>query len=263
MNRYATLILVGSLFLVAQTAAKKSQGEQEKLGEATVVSVAGQCEKLVIVDETENWLPIQKGEKLKEMTVVRTGFRSKLVLKFEDRGEVIVRNGTEVGISEFRRAGQMVRTKLGLKYGRMNLSVDSSRGTNDFRVKTPVALLSVRGTSGEIAYHPGEGLRLGGETGTWRFEVEEDLGRNVKPGEITDENLNKSSDIKWNYMQTKVADAFGMTNEEMRILRDHGSGRGFSNMFNNNDKLWSSPTPTSNHGSVGSEVGVDMYRSTR
>jgi hypothetical protein len=159
--------------------------------EATVVSVKGDVQKMRVGGATEQWTPVKAGEKLDEMTVVRTGLRSEAVVRFADRGETIVGAGTKFGIAEFRKTGGLVTTRLGLKYGSLNVAVDSTPGPNDASVATPVATLSVRGTAGKIGYTGGSRLRLKGSAGTWQV-AQAGRSRNVSAGQSTDGNLTPS-----------------------------------------------------------------------
>ena len=114
-------------------------------GKVTVVSVSGSAQKFVAANG-KKWLPLKAGDALAELTLIRTGFGAKVVLRFADRSEVVVNNGTKMGIGEFRTKGEQTKTRLGLKYGTIRASVDTSKGPQDFQVRTPVATLSVRGT---------------------------------------------------------------------------------------------------------------------
>ena len=252
MTIVAFLVVAGTTTsaLCAESTTKPAASIKERSLEATVVSVKGHCEKLVTTDGKEVWVAIKQGETLSELTIVRTGLRSEIVLKFADRGKVIVSSVTKAGISRYTKRGEFVRATIGLKYGRMFMSVDSTKGTNDFRVSTPVALLSIRGTSGWIVYYPSEGLRLGGKTGTWAFIVG-DSERKVKPGEITDDQLTKSSEIKLNAQDNPMGDSFAISAAERRNMRDNGSGRGFPGLFGSADKFHTSPTGSGRSKGVG------------
>ncbi|MCD4825333.1 MAG: FecR domain-containing protein, partial [Phycisphaerae bacterium] len=118
----------------------------------TVVSVEGIAHRKCVSDPKPKWQPVKAGETLDELTFIRTGLGSKVVLRFADRGEVTVKNGTKIGIAEFRKKGNLAKTRLGLKYGSIRAKVDSSKSPNDFRVATPVATLSVRGSDGHLGY---------------------------------------------------------------------------------------------------------------
>jgi len=110
-----------------------------------VESVSGRAQKL-LPGEGNKWTPLKVGDVLDEMTVIRTGYNTVVVLKLADRGSVTIKGVTKIGISEFRKEGDLVKTRLGLKYGMFRAKVKSEVGPNDFRVKTPTATLSVRGS---------------------------------------------------------------------------------------------------------------------
>lgn len=158
--------------------------------QVTVVSITGQAEKFA-AGRGDKWTPVKAGDKLDEMSIIRTGLRSQVVLRFEDRGRTIVGAGTKVGIARFSKQNNLVTTRLGLKYGSLNMAVDSTRGPNDAAVVTPVATLSVRGTKGEIGYAGGRHLMLCGRAGTWQV-TGSGRSRHVAAGESTDGNLTPS-----------------------------------------------------------------------
>ena len=190
----AIVFVVAAVCLAADQAAKPATPQEpaQKL-QATVVKVTGQAEKL-IAGQTDKWQALKAGDKLDELSVIRTGLRSSVALKFADRGQTTVHSATKVGIAEFHKKGGLVTTRLGLKYGSLSVAVDSTRGPNDAKVATPVATLSVRGTKGGISYAGGKGVILLGEAGTWNV-VADGRSRNVAAGESTDGNLTPSIDL--------------------------------------------------------------------
>ncbi len=207
-----------------------SSGSQAKPGQITVLSVEGRAQKLVASDGKNTWQPIKAGEKLSEQTVIRTGFRSSVVLRFADRGEVTVRNATKMGIGEFRKSGDSVRTRLGLKYGAVRASVDSSRGPNDWQVRTPVATLSVRGTSGDVAYSGDGGARCKGSAGRWSMKTGS-RSRIIRPTEMSSTlvsgggGLTRSINIFKQARDMQMGDTFGgLSRPEKKTLVNHGTG---------------------------------------
>lgn len=184
----------------------------------TVESVTGAAERRLPGDE-DKWAPIKVGDKLDELTIIRTGFRSKVVLKLADRGQVTVNSGTKIGIREFRKRGRLVTMNLGLKYGRLRATVDPTRGPNDAKISTPVATLSVRGTGGDIGYTGDHGLGLRGREGTWRVAAGVRT-RDVAPGESTDGDLTSPMTImKW-LRSTRLGDAFGGLTLVEKVARE-------------------------------------------
>jgi hypothetical protein len=116
----------------------------------TVVSASGPAQKLTVGTGGTKWQPLKAGDVLSEMTVIRTGYGAKVVLKFEDRAEVVINNATKVGISDLRKDGDRATASIGLKYGTVHATVEGKQGSNDFRVSTPTATLSVRGSKAHL-----------------------------------------------------------------------------------------------------------------
>ena len=129
-----------------QDAKPDSTGAPASGGKVTVAAVTGLAQKCDASQEPVEWKPLKVGDELGEKAIIRTGLSSSVVLKFEDRSDVRVGSVTKVGISEFRKDGAKVKTRLGLKYGSVRAHVHSERGPADFRVTTATATLSVRGS---------------------------------------------------------------------------------------------------------------------
>jgi len=224
-------------WLAAPAAAQDEAATQPAAGEApaapagaamqvTVASVSGIAEKRSAADPEGKWQPVQAGEALDEMTVLRTGLGAEVVLKFADRGEVTLRGGTKVGIGEFRRDGEVVKARLGMKYGAMQTSVDPARGPNDFRVTTPVATLSVRGTRGRWAYWGDFGFFLKGDEGHLGAGTD-DFQTLVGAGESTDGDLTKSVVLEKLGRLVLLGDALGgLTKREILNYMRNPGGKG-------------------------------------
>ncbi|HAU37199.1 MAG TPA: hypothetical protein DCX07_05725 [Phycisphaerales bacterium] len=220
------------LFPVATAAGAGTAGtpmaQDGQAGAVTVVEVVGQAERLVLADGKETWRAVQAGETLPEGTILRTGIRAKLVLRFEDRNDVIVHGATKMGIARFRKRGDLATTRLGLKYGTLSMTIHRGRGPSDFELSVPVAVLSVRGTSGQASFHGDTGLHLTGQTGTWHVRTGGGT-QNVQAGETTDGALTPSILLAGRQRDTQRGDtAGGVTGQEQDWLRNHGSGLGLA-----------------------------------
>jgi len=208
----------------------------------TVREVTGLAQRMLPGDPPK-WEPIQAGQKLDENTVIRTGFRTRVVLAFADNSVVVVERVTKMGIGEFRKAGNVTRTRLGLKYGSMRASVDKAAGPNDFTVVTPVATLAVTGTSGDIRFHGDAGLALHGTSGTWNV-ASGNRETNVAAGERTDGQLTPSIQIAQNSRDPRMVDVAGLSDSERRHLLQNAAGRGIFS-FTQGNFLPISNTPES------------------
>jgi hypothetical protein len=223
------LLLAATVCLAQADEAKKAaaaapQGQQLQ---ATVVSVKGRAQRRDATDDKGKWTPIKAGEKLGPMTLVRTGLGSKVVLNLAGRGEVTVDSGTKVGIGQFAKSGEVVQTRLGLKYGSMRASVDRSRGPTRFQVTTAQATLSVRGTKGHIANGQwGTGLK--GTQNTWQWAS---LGSGQKVA-VAAGQWKDNSNTPWFLELLRRRDAqttagvFGQPQDDATARRLNGTGRG-------------------------------------
>jgi len=209
----------------APAQAVKAQPAKAEALKVTVVSVAGPAQKRH-VDGHDKWVSLKAGDELDQLTIIRTGFGAKVVLKFEDRGLVTVSSATKIGLGELRKQGDKATAKLGLKYGTIHAKVERGRGPNDFSVATPVAVASVRGTAGDVGYSGDMGMGVDGHAGTWNVASRR-RSRKVRRGESTDGNMTAPSQIALNQRDTRMGDIFGgLTPTEIQNLRDNGGGRG-------------------------------------
>ena len=192
----------------------------------TVVSVSGIAEKRSAVDANAKWSPIKTGDVLDEMTLIRTGLGAKVELKLSDRGSVTVKSGSKIGIASFRRTGKLTKTRLGLKYGAIRAQVDSSRGANDFRVRTAVGTLAATGTGGHLAQWGDFSLQARGTEGAWILTVA-DRVIELLEGEWTDKELSQPVAMLLAKYGINVGDQFGgLTLGELKNLLMNGAGRG-------------------------------------
>jgi hypothetical protein len=189
---------------------------------ATVASVSGRAQKLQAGQE--KWQDIAAGDQLDNHTVIRTGLRSRVVLKFQDRAEVVIEDATKVGISEFLQTGKQVRAQVGLKYGSIHVDVPKQNGPTDFSVSTPVATLSIRGTAGEITFSSDAGLHLFSEHGHWHashYPHDSDVG----PGQGFTGTFPPYLELVEYNRDTFLGDFFGGTDPaERHFLVTFGNG---------------------------------------
>lgn len=192
-----------------------------------VISVKRVVQKWLSSDPKAGWKPVKKGDDLDEGTLIRTGLGGEVVLRFADRGNFKVKSGTKGGIAEFRKQGNFTKARLGLKYGSMRARVDSSRGPNDFQIKTPVATLSIQGTAGTVTYN--ENLSVHSTQRTWRVSTSRG-SKWLTQGESTNGNLTPSNELAAQGLDTQTGDPFGgLTGSEKGNLRQNGGGRGIFN----------------------------------
>ena len=228
------LVLAAASVLVAAPADEKApegKPSTEKLT-ATVVSVSGPAQKLAIAKDDKKWLPLKAKDELDELTVIRTGLGAKVVLQLSDRGEIIINNATKIGIGELRKDGEKVSAELGLKYGTMRASVDSTRGENDFRIATPVATLSVRGSAADVGFMADSTRTLDARAGLWRVLrtitlVEgggEPAQQIIRAGETANAGDETPIAIALRQRAVQVYDTFGVTVTEQTTLTENTTG---------------------------------------
>ena len=232
------MLIATGIFAVSLSALGAPEAPAKPAGtiKATVVSVSGPAQKFVATNGRK-WEKLKAGEELGELTVIRTGLGAKVVLKFADRGEIVVNNATKIGIAELRKDGEDVKANVGLKYGTMRASVESGRGKNDFRISTPVATLSVRGSSADVGFMADSSRMLDAKAGLWRVlrklalaQAQEGAAeRLVRAGEVANSTPETPITIALQQRASQVYDSFGITMAEQKTLVLNQTGKRINN----------------------------------
>ena len=111
--------------------------------------------------------------------MISTGFKSELTLKI-DGSVITVKPMTRLTIEEIAAKNETVSSEVYLNVGSVKADVKpASTKKVEFKVKTPVATASVRGTSGEIS---SDGLLIG-TSGSWSYVNNGGIETRVNIGE--------------------------------------------------------------------------------
>jgi len=192
-----------------------------KAMKATVKSVSGIVEKFSAAQKNPKWAPVKVGDVLGELTLIRTGLGGTVVLSFLNRSEVTLKSGTHVGISSFRKKGNLVKTDLSLKYGAIDAKVDSTQGGNDFRLVTPTRTLAAAGTSGKAARWGDFSLQFKGTTGAWKSIAPRRVST-VHAGQWVNRTTTPSINLLLAKLDTKLGDPHGgLTRSEMKEVQQN------------------------------------------
>lgn len=146
MKRTYITLLVAAAFMFTCTLAEAA---------IVVVSVKGKTAMKV----GRQWKPLAKGMTLAEGTMVSTGVGSEAVLSLD--GHILtVRSMTMIKIYKNTLNKKESNNNIGLRYGRINARVNRiGKLKTRFKVSTPVATSSVRGTRKELFSGAASGLK--------------------------------------------------------------------------------------------------------
>jgi len=112
--------------------------------EAKVVSVSGKAE--VQAKGTSSWKALRVGDVISKGSVISTGFKSSLGLNV-DGSTVTLGALTRMTLEQLASNDSKTQTSLYLDSGRVRAEVNKTAGKRvDFKVSSPVATASVRGT---------------------------------------------------------------------------------------------------------------------
>ncbi len=115
--------------------------------EATVVSVKGKVE----IQEAGLWVSLEEGDTVEKGTVISTGFNSEAVLSVKE-SNFTLGPLTRITVEDLTSAGTKDNTQLFIDSGSISVAVDSAEGRRTgFKVRSPVATASVRGTEFKIS----------------------------------------------------------------------------------------------------------------
>lgn len=122
--------------------------------EIVVKSVTGD----VVYKDESQWKSLNAGQVLREGTKISTGVRSSAVISI-DNSMLRVQQLTMIKIFRNRTVKDSENTHIGLKYGSLNARVKRiSTLKTSFKITTPVATSSVRGTEENVSYGPKTGM---------------------------------------------------------------------------------------------------------
>lgn len=124
-----------------------------------------------------DWVPGEAGRRLERDTMVSTGFGSTAVL---DLGSsvMVVEPLTRLTVEEIARTGGGEAVDIWLRAGRVRVDVPAAGGgRTEFRVRSPIATASVRGTSFEF-----DGIELVVERGRVHMSGGDGVGLYVGAG---------------------------------------------------------------------------------
>lgn len=217
------VIVLMTLANVATARQNKATSKPKPIS-VTVKEVSGTAQRL-LAGKDKKWAPLKAGEKIDEMTVIRTGFRTKVVLVFADNSVVTIQRATKMGIGEFRKEGKVTKTRLGLKYGSIRAKVKKAGGPNDFQISTPVATAAARGSESLTIYSPDFGHEGKSFSGKWRhkkgFKVQ-----NISGTEMTNNKLEKPINVTKRIFTPVVRDLYGgLSKKELKYSRRQSTGR--------------------------------------
>ena len=105
------------------------------------------------------WVRARRGMYLRKGAVISTGYAAAALLRITPGWTMVrVNQFTTMSIARLSGKGRTVRTALKLRIGTVRAVVKSTRKIRHrFRISTPVATASVRGTIPEVSHFPGQG----------------------------------------------------------------------------------------------------------
>lgn len=104
------------------------------------------------------WRPLAANQNIAVGTKISTGAGSSVVLNVDD-SKVTIRQLSMVRVNANIADAQGTSTNLGLKYGSVNAKVKKIKALRtNFKISTPIATSSVRGTEEEVSFGPQSGM---------------------------------------------------------------------------------------------------------
>jgi hypothetical protein len=149
---------------------------QDRQGTARFLEITGTVE--IQEPGSAAWTPAAAGMSIGKGTVISTGFKSTALISLEN-SSLTIRPLTRLTLEEIVQRGNNEEISLYLRSGRVRAEVTPPAGGNtDFRIRSPTATASVRGTAFE--YEP---PYLTVEDGQVQYTSESGETANVNQGE--------------------------------------------------------------------------------
>ncbi|MFO8014732.1 MAG: FecR domain-containing protein [Phycisphaerae bacterium] len=174
----------------------------------------------------EPWRPVEAGTVLPPGADLRTGFRARCVLDMVD-SLVQIDPLSVVRIAALERKEDAVRTRLHLKQGNAQAIVEKGRIESDFRILTPSAALSVRGTRGiKCRYFQDEGGTYGLADRGLIAVIDRLTGHETpcRPGQSTDDRATPASEHLANKYVPITLDNAGQEKHEQKAAQRRHAG---------------------------------------
>ena len=145
------------------------------------------------------WCVVEKDTVLKQGDEISCAPGAEAHLQFADNSIVVVKNTSQLKIASFFTEGGTVKTEILLKMGAVAATVHKSEATkSDFRIKSPTATTSRRGTTFSVFYDPGSKATLVSVTDGLVFVDPKKAGLEkvtVRPGKEVEVTPNAVSDL--------------------------------------------------------------------
>jgi hypothetical protein len=121
----------------------------------TLLELIGDVEVKIGDEEDDDWEEAEPGMTLEEIAYISTGFESKVKLQLSDGRVLTIKEMTQIRIAQFYDPELRSATELLLRIGRLNAVVKKASdkkviSETSFKVRTPTATMSVRGTQFDL-----------------------------------------------------------------------------------------------------------------
>jgi ferric-dicitrate binding protein FerR (iron transport regulator) len=154
MNVWRSLCAVSAVVTIAGATAYASPAAR------TLQNLRGEVQYLTANGAPAALLPLKASTVLGDDDVAQTGNASMAAITFPDSSRVIMASNSTLKLDTFS-AEEIARAHLVLFTGKMRFKVEHPVGAHaDYTFTTPTGAIAVRGTEGDIAADPVDGVRM-------------------------------------------------------------------------------------------------------
>ena len=143
--------------LAAEAVAPLANGETRQLP-TLVMGTTGKCQWRA--KDAKSWTAAKKDQKLEAGTQIRTGRKSKLVLRVGLNATLLIDSLARVTLPTVMQDGGTLTTAVQVDRGRTDVKVGHVGLTNDFSVLTPSGALAVKGTEFAVSHNALQGTQI-------------------------------------------------------------------------------------------------------
>jgi hypothetical protein len=248
----------------ASAAQQQSTQPGFELLSGTVTAIKGTVR--VRMHEEDKWQLASVGMVLPQGAEIHTGFRSAIQITIPPAQVLTLDRMTTVRLTELARSPDMVKSNIGMQYGRTQLNIEKSGVSHDAKVQTPSTTLALRGTdvtiTDQVPFVPTAVSYTGRATAQFRgkpFPITFGTNRYTV---INEENNNPAEQAQFSTGVNLRPDEGTTTTEQQMVSRYpmfNGTGGGVIGGVTAVNKSTSSPFTRSFDTSTGSNAGGLAY----
>ncbi len=222
-----------------------------------VKSVSGSAEVREKSDKA--WRAVKVKDVYHEGAEIRTGYKGKVELAFEDNSYIVINRVSYFKVDKFRRSGNKVITRNHLAYGKIQAGVEKGPAFSDYKISTSLGTLGVNGTRDIYLYvdpGSGQGIICLSQEGSIGWNTGRGSDCHVNPGGCTDQKGTAQYKTKGQVNNVGLV-PIGSTGAEIGVGNNYGNqgNNSYTPLGDRNDPHPSTTGPSNGGSNDNPRVG--------